>query len=161
MLYLWLNRKHRQKKSKNNVGIIKKWNINVNFVADKNCNNTHHVIMVRNLTNCFLFFLLFITISSAQAQTKCCKPDNTILIISSYNPDTRTTAETLSEFIREYSTIGGTYNVAIESMNCRNLPESKQWRSRMTDILKKYWMVPPSHLLSSCSVSRPALRSFP
>ena len=94
--------------------------------------------MVRNLTNCFLFFLLFITISSAQAQTKCGKPDNTILIISSYNPDTRTTAETLSEFIREYSTIGGTYNVAIESMNCRNLPESKQWRSRMTDILKKY-----------------------
>lgn len=94
--------------------------------------------MVRNLTNCFLFFLLFITISSAQAQTKCGKPDNTILIISSYNPDTRTTAETLSEFMREYSTIGGTYNVAIESMNCRNLPESKQWRSRMTDILKKY-----------------------
>ena len=94
--------------------------------------------MVRTLTNCFLFFLLFITISSAQAQTKCGKPDNTILIISSYNPDTRTTAETLSEFMREYSTIGGTYNVAIESMNCRNLPESKQWRSRMTDILKKY-----------------------
>lgn len=94
--------------------------------------------MVRNITNCFLFFLLLIAISPAQAQTKCGKPDNTILIISSYNPDTRTTAETLSEFMREYNAIGGTYNVAIESMNCRNLPESKQWRSRMTDILKKY-----------------------
>jgi signal transduction histidine kinase len=94
--------------------------------------------MIGHLKNYILFLLLLIPMCSIQAQKNCSKPDNTILIISSYNPDTRTTAETLSEFMREYSLIGGKKNVAVESMNCRNLPESKQWRSRMTEILKKY-----------------------
>ena len=94
--------------------------------------------MVRQIKNYILFFLLLVPISLTQAKINCGKPDNTILIISSYNPDTRTTAEMLSDFMREYSLIGGKYNVAVESMNCRNLPESKQWRSRMTEILKKY-----------------------
>jgi len=134
-----IKRKTSIKLSENNVLILKENKIIVLTLSQiNNSNNTHHIIMVRKIKNYLLFFLLFIPICSTQAKIKCGKPDNTILIICSYNPDTRTTAETLSDFMREYSTIGGKYNIAVESMNCRNLPESKQWRSRMTEILNKY-----------------------
>ena len=37
-----------------------------------------------------------------------------ILIISSYNPDTRNTTQNISEFMEEYKRLGGTAPVIIE-----------------------------------------------
>lgn len=47
-----------------------------------------------------------------------------ILIISSYNPDTRNTTQNISEFMEEYKRLGGTAPVIIENMNCKSLPEA-------------------------------------
>src|SRR5574344_134620 len=64
--------------------------------------------------------------------------NKTILIITSYNPDLRSMAKNLNEFMQEYNSREGRYHIAIENMNCRNLPESPLWKSRMADILHKY-----------------------
>ncbi|NDV64392.1 sensor histidine kinase KdpD [Bacteroides sp. 224] len=64
--------------------------------------------------------------------------DNPILIISSYNPDSRNTATNISEFIEEYNKLGGTNAVQIENMNCRSFSESFLWKDRMASILDKY-----------------------
>lgn len=61
-----------------------------------------------------------------------------ILIISSYNPDTRNTTQNISEFMEEYKRLGGTSPIMIENMNCKSLPEALLWKSKMTALLKKY-----------------------
>ena len=63
---------------------------------------------------------------------------NPILIISSYNPDTRNTTQNISEFMEEYKQLGGTSPVVIENMNCKSLPEAPLWKARMENLLKKY-----------------------
>lgn len=61
-----------------------------------------------------------------------------ILIISSYNPDTRNTTRNISEFMEEYKRLGGTSSVIIENMNCKSLPEASIWKERMAALLNKY-----------------------
>lgn len=63
---------------------------------------------------------------------------NPILIISSYNPDTRNTTQNISEFMEEYKRLGGIAPVIIENMNCKSLPEAPLWKSKMTTLLNKY-----------------------
>jgi signal transduction histidine kinase len=64
--------------------------------------------------------------------------DRSILIISSYNPDSYSTSTNISEFIEEYNRLGGRSEVHIENMNCRSFSESILWKGRMKDILDKY-----------------------
>ena len=64
--------------------------------------------------------------------------NNPILIISSYNPDTRNTTRNISEFMEEYKRLGGSSPVVIENMNCKSLPEAPLWKSRMKQLLDKY-----------------------
>lgn len=61
-----------------------------------------------------------------------------ILIISSYNPDTRNTTANISEFMEEYKRGGGISPVVIENMNCKSLPEAPLWDGKMRSILDKY-----------------------
>lgn len=61
-----------------------------------------------------------------------------ILIISSYNPDTRNTTANISEFMEEYKRGGGASSVVIENMNCKSLPEAILWGGKMKSILDKY-----------------------
>lgn len=61
-----------------------------------------------------------------------------ILIISSYNPDTRNTTQNISGFMEEYKRLGGTAPVIIENMNCKSLPEAPIWKNKMAVLLKKY-----------------------
>lgn len=63
---------------------------------------------------------------------------NPILIISSYNPDTRNTTQNISEFMEEYKRLGGKAPVIIENMNCKSLPEAPLWKGKMAALLKKY-----------------------
>ena len=81
----------------------------------------------------FLFLLLLFAAIHVHADT-----DSRILIISSYNPDTRNTTQNISEFIDEYKALGGRSTVIIENMNCKNLFEAPQWKDKMGDILAKY-----------------------
>ena len=65
--------------------------------------------------------------------------NNPILIISSYNPDTRNTTQNISEFMEEYKQQGGENSpVVIENMNCKSLPEAPLWKERMRKLLNKY-----------------------
>lgn len=64
--------------------------------------------------------------------------NNPILIISSYNPDTRNTTQNISEFMEEYKKQGGNSPVVIENMNCKSLPEAPLWKERMRKLLNKY-----------------------
>ena len=61
-----------------------------------------------------------------------------ILIVTSYNPETRSISDNLSAFMDEYRQRGGKYTPIIESMNCKNLSEAYLWKSRMASILGKY-----------------------
>ena len=61
-----------------------------------------------------------------------------ILIVTSYNPETRSISDNLSALMDEYRQRGGKYTPIIESMNCKNLSEAYLWKSRMASILGKY-----------------------
>lgn len=65
-------------------------------------------------------------------------PGRAILIVTSYNPETRSISDNLSAFMDEYRQRGGKYTPIIESMNCKNLSEAYLWKSRMASILGKY-----------------------
>lgn len=83
--------------------------------------------------------LLIIAIISLSLSYNACANDNSpILIISSYNPDTRNTTQNISEFMEEYKQLGGNSPVVIENMNCKSLPEAPLWKDRMLKLLNKY-----------------------
>ncbi|MDR2928005.1 MAG: HAMP domain-containing histidine kinase [Cytophagaceae bacterium] len=63
---------------------------------------------------------------------------NTILIISSYNPETSQTAVNVSALIDEYKLLGGNRNFNIENMNCKSFPDVVNWQAIMKNILDKY-----------------------
>ena len=93
----------------------------------KNINITYHIRIL------FILVCLLLTVPGyAEDDT------HPILIISSYNPDTRNTTQNISEFMEEYKHLGGTAPVIIENMNCKSLPEAPLWKGKMETLLKKY-----------------------
>jgi len=61
-----------------------------------------------------------------------------ILIVTSYNPDTKTVADNLNAFTKQYEMRGGQAPLSVEFLNCRNMPEATKWKGRMEHILTKY-----------------------
>ena len=96
---------------------------------------------MRGLAIIFRFFMLFVlllpvvALCPVKAETT---PEGPILIVTSYNPETRSISDNLSAFMDEYRQRGGKYTPIIESMNCKNLSEAYLWKSRMASILGKY-----------------------
>lgn len=96
---------------------------------------------MKKLITIFRFFMLFILLlpavapCSVKAETP---PEGIILIVTSYNPETRNISDNLSAFMDEYHQRGGKHTFVIESMNCKNLSEAYLWKSRMASILEKY-----------------------
>lgn len=77
--------------------------------------------------------LFFVNISQASAKK------NSVLIITSYNPDTERMNANLSEFYDEYKRLNGDVEgILIENMNCKNLSEAPLWKDRMAEILKNH-----------------------
>lgn len=66
------------------------------------------------------------------------KEAQSILIICSYNPAAHQTSVTISDFMDEYTKLGGTFNIEIENMNCKSFSESPKWKDMMRQILTKY-----------------------
>lgn len=83
----------------------------------------------------YLLLLLLSSITMTGARNT---PDSLILIISSYNPETSQTSGNISEFLDEYTRLGGKSSVVIENMNCKSFSEAYLWEERMNDILSKY-----------------------
>lgn len=96
---------------------------------------------MRGLAIIFRFFMLLVlllpvvALCPVKAETT---PEGPILIVTSYNPETRSISDNLSAFMDEYRQCGGKYTPIIESMNCKNLSEAYLWKSRMASILGKY-----------------------
>lgn len=82
-----------------------------------------------------ILFTLACLVCAAPTQAEEVHP---ILIISSYNPDTRNTTQNISEFMEEYKRLGGTTPIIIENMNCKSLPEAPLWKGKMNALLNKY-----------------------
>jgi signal transduction histidine kinase len=61
-----------------------------------------------------------------------------VLIISSYNPDSKNTAETISAFVEEFGHLGGDAPMALENMNCKSFTEAHEWKGRMKGLLERY-----------------------
>lgn len=96
---------------------------------------------MRGLAIIFRFFMLLVlllpvvALCPVKAETT---PEGPILIVTSYNPETRSISDNLSAFMDEYRQRGGKYTPIIESMNCKNLSEAYLWKLRMASILGKY-----------------------
>jgi signal transduction histidine kinase len=61
-----------------------------------------------------------------------------ILIISSYNPDSRSTAGSIYDFVEMLSSYDEELPVALENMNCRSFPEATVWKDRLRALSEKY-----------------------
>ena len=96
---------------------------------------------MRTLIATYRFLILFVLLLSAvvasplKAETT---SEGPILIVTSYNSETRSISDNLSAFMDEYRLRGGKHTSIIESMNCKNLSEAHLWKERMADILNKY-----------------------
>ena len=55
-----------------------------------------------------------------------------ILIICSYNPAAHQTSVTISDYMEEYSKLGGKRDIIIENMNCKSFSEAPLWSGMMT-----------------------------
>ena len=88
-------------------------------------------ILYRTLLCLTAFFSLMFPAFSATG-------DHPVLIISSYNPDSRQTSDNISNFMEEFQRLGGTCGVELENMNCKSFSESPLWKPRMAGILSKY-----------------------
>lgn len=107
------------------------------------CSDFLEIILkeMRGLAIIFRFFMLLVlllpvvALCPVKAETTLEGP---ILIVTSYNPETRSISDNLSAFMDEYRQRGGKYTPIIESMNCKNLSEAYLWKSRMASILGKY-----------------------
>ncbi|MEG2855672.1 sensor histidine kinase [Bacteroides sp.] len=85
-----------------------------------------------------IVFLLIIARSYCPLQGQAIVSDKSVLIISSYNPASHKTTLTISNFMDEYTRLGGHWNVETENMNCKSFSEAPQWKSMMADILSKH-----------------------
>ena len=53
-----------------------------------------------------------------------------ILIICSYNPAAHQTSVTISDYMEEYSKLGGKRDIIIENMNCKSFSEAPLWKNK-------------------------------
>ncbi|WP_229108530.1 hypothetical protein [Phocaeicola massiliensis] len=67
----------------------------------------------------FLLLVMLITVGFPRPLKAEVTTDGTILIITSYNPETRSISDNLSAFMDEYKLRGGKRLITIESMNCK------------------------------------------
>ena len=93
------------------------------------------MIMLGRLGYLFICFLWLLQSTEVLAVSKDKKP---ILIICSYNPAAHQTSVTISDYMDEYSKLGGQRDIIIENMNCKSFSEAPLWSEIMTQILAKY-----------------------
>ena len=91
--------------------------------------------MLGRLGYLFICFLWLLQSTEVLAVSKDKKP---ILIICSYNPAAHQTSVTISDYMDEYSKLGGQRDIIIENMNCKSFSEAPLWSEMMTQILAKY-----------------------
>lgn len=97
--------------------------------------NTAQASRIKQACLRLIVLLVFFVFSQSKLSAEDTHP---ILIISSYNPDTKNMTSNISEFMEEYKILGGSAPMILENMNCKSLPEAPEWKERMKHILDKY-----------------------
>ena len=89
----------------------------------------------------FLLLLCLFAAATAQAAEKTDSDGlPPVVIVSSYNPDVGSVSTNLQEFYDEYHKENTAANpIAIEDISALNLPDSRNWKVRLWDRLKKYY----------------------
>lgn len=82
--------------------------------------------------------LIMFTSLTLSASDNTLTRDINILIISSYNPETTSTANTIDEFVNYYDKHGDKATIMVENMNCKSLTEATTWADRMREIRQRY-----------------------
>ncbi|MEG2365513.1 MAG: two-component sensor histidine kinase, partial [Alistipes sp.] len=88
-----------------------------------------------------LFFLLIcslLSISSLQGAPKRDNTSKTILIISSYNPDTRRMSNFISEFEQQIVKSKMPYEIFVENLECHEIADAPIWMTQMERIINRY-----------------------
>lgn len=85
-----------------------------------------------------LFNLILLSLALVLPLRVSADAGKSILIITSYNPDTPATASTLSAFVDELENRGCKSEIMVESLNCLAYSEAKTWKERMEGILSKH-----------------------
>lgn len=64
--------------------------------------------------------------------------EHSVLIISSYNPESVTTSQTIADFIDEFKRISGINYFALENLNCGSFSEAPQWGAKVARMIANY-----------------------
>lgn len=83
-----------------------------------------------------LLILLLVTLHGYCADNPTQK--ETILIISSYNPDTQRMSSFIEDFEKQMVSYRMNYQILIEDMACKNVDDYREWKSTMQVVLDRY-----------------------
>ena len=61
-----------------------------------------------------------------------------ILIVSSYNPDTRRMARFITEFEQQILALGIPCDICIETLECKGIADAAQWISQIDNLISRY-----------------------
>ena len=62
----------------------------------------------------------------------------TILIIASYNPDTRRMSSFISDFEHKIANENVPFEILIEDLGCKSVAEANLWKDRLISVLERY-----------------------
>ncbi|MCI2082027.1 MAG: ATP-binding protein [Bacteroidales bacterium] len=91
---------------------------------------------------CKFWFLIILMLVPVVLQAQ-----NSILVISSYNPESYNTTNCITSFIDEFSRVGGDARISIENMNCMSFSQAGEWTDKLNSIFSKYSGNPPSLII--------------
>ena len=92
----------------------------------------------KNLFLCLYFIFFCSFISFGQNADTLHILNNEILIIASYNSDTKYNYENIRDFTRYYNEMGGDYGIAVENMNEFQLRDPEEWTLTVEELIAKY-----------------------
>ena len=88
----------------------------------------------------FLLLLAALLPATLRAQQTAAQPESrySILIVSSYNPDTRRMSSFISDFERRIVASGIPYDIYIENLECRGVADASVWMGQMQNVIARY-----------------------
>lgn len=86
---------------------------------------------VRWLPLCCILLLQPVSLRAEEAR-------ESILVISSYNPDTRRMSSFINDFERQVNALGVPCDIYVETLECKNIADAPQWISQTDNLLTRY-----------------------
>lgn len=104
-----------------------------------------------------LRLLLSLLLLAAPAWLHAAQARESILIVSSYNPDTRRMSSFIHDFEDEVLAAALPCDIYVETLECKSIADAQQWMSQLDMILERY---EPMHLRAVVLLGQEAWSSF-